>query len=1224
MASVTALIKFTQGVAGIPGQVFVGTAPGPLVSIANNVNTNVNSWQIDLVYTPPGSAVPVATLAFNDNSPTPAATFTPDVPGSYRIVLTVWAVINRTGTNYDVDIRNFVVPLPSGLVIPPYQKDPDRLPTLASGDPGAKPNEMNINGTELGWAGDGTDGLLAEAIALISGGGGGSLATTLGIGNTTGVDAYTSGNPILLSAGDSLTTAEGLNPGDSGITLSILAGPANTTAGPTATGGAIDITAGQGASLAGGTGGAVTISGGSGGGPGSGGAVNLFGGNSGGSTGDGGNIQVVAGGSNQLFGGVGGQLLLAAGDSYNGPGGDITLKVGGDTVTGLSGKVKYQHGVFNTTFLTIDPVSTALPYSGVNISFGETAGDVLITHDPHTLVPNTPGYATSIVGQDGDGSGNGGNARVIAGDSGTGTGGLLLLSSGQSYSGTPGDVYINVARDTVSSVAGKVLFDAASSTYLTIDPTLTGVNLTFAETALDILLTQDPQTAGNVSGSNLSFLAQTGSGTGDGGAIGITGGASGTGATGNGGAVNITAGSATSTDGDGGDIVLTPGAKTGTGTVGEVHVVGKLTVDGLIDPTGLVLDEQASAPFNPTGLNKGLIYVKTGAPNTLWFRNDAGTDTQVQVGTPSLASTLVAGSTTGTDAYTLGTDITLSSGNSLKTAAGQSPGNSGVALVIRSGAGNTTGTGGSALLSGGNGGATGAGGAVTIEGGSAASGAGGAVTITVPNSTGTNIAGSSLTLQAGNGSGTSTAGSVVLVHGTSTSNGAINFCYGSSISRFLSVHRNSSSQINIYLDTGSTTGVTNTFGYVNTSDGAGNTLSITGQYGEASSNGGAISIIAGAGGASAGTGGSATFQAGTGGAGTGGAVAVRGGFQSSTGTGGTATLEGGGATSGAGGAVTVQGGETLSGNGGAVTLQGRTAVGGNNAGGTVTITGGTATGTGTAGTVDITAGASGTGATGNGAKAEMRGGASQATNGDGGVSRVRGGAGIGTGSGGGADIIGGAGGATGVGGIALVRGGTSAGSSGGDAQLEGGASTTAAGGNVTITGGDGSTVGGTITLTPGSSPSSGADVTINGGPSSSSGAGGAVAIRGGIPTSGPGGVVTIYAAAGVGTNQNGGVVVLKPGARTGSGTTGYIALQDSASATKFEVNTTGIGFFATAPVAQPTDLVALTDSSTGTATNTINDVGAVPTQAAINDNFASVTAKINGLRTRLRDLGLMA
>jgi hypothetical protein len=166
MPTVTALIKFTQAPnVGIPGQVLLGVV-GTTVVVENDNNTDVLSWQIDLVYTPPGSSIPVAVpLAFNNNDPTPTTSFIPDVPGSWRVVMRIWANINRTGLDRDVDIRNFVILLPSGLVLPPYQKDPNRLPTLASGAPGAKPNELNINGTELGWSGDGYDGLLNDLIS---------------------------------------------------------------------------------------------------------------------------------------------------------------------------------------------------------------------------------------------------------------------------------------------------------------------------------------------------------------------------------------------------------------------------------------------------------------------------------------------------------------------------------------------------------------------------------------------------------------------------------------------------------------------------------------------------------------------------------------------------------------------------------------------------------------------------------------------------------------------------------------------------------------------------------------------------------------------------------------------------------------------------------------------------------------------------------------------------
>lgn len=44
---------------------------------------------------------------------------------------------------------------------------------------------------------------------------------------------------------------------------------------------------------------------------------------------------------------------------------------------------------------------------------------------------------------------------------------------------------------------------------------------------------------------------------------------------------------------------------------------------------------------------------------------------------------------------------------------------------------------------------------------------------------------------------------------------------------------------------------------------------------------------------------------------------------------------------------------------------------------------------------------------------------------------------------------------------------------------------------------------------------------------------------------------------------------------------------------------------------------ALTDSTTGTPTNTINDVGASFSQSTLNDNFASLVDEINKLRSDL-------
>lgn len=166
MAAV-ALLKFTQTSPGANGQAYKGTT-GISVTLENSSNTDVASWQIDLVYADPRSALSTSTpYAFNNNSNTPTASFTPDARGSYRFVLKVWNVINRSGPPTDTDIRVFNVPEPNGLVTPPAQRWPKPLPTPESGLAGAKANELNFDGQSYGWAGDGEDGLLDELIRRV-------------------------------------------------------------------------------------------------------------------------------------------------------------------------------------------------------------------------------------------------------------------------------------------------------------------------------------------------------------------------------------------------------------------------------------------------------------------------------------------------------------------------------------------------------------------------------------------------------------------------------------------------------------------------------------------------------------------------------------------------------------------------------------------------------------------------------------------------------------------------------------------------------------------------------------------------------------------------------------------------------------------------------------------------------------------------------------------------
>ena len=63
----------------------------------------------------------------------------------------------------------------------------------------------------------------------------------------------------------------------------------------------------------------------------------------------------------------------------------------------------------------------------------------------------------------------------------------------------------------------------------------------------------------------------------------------------------------------------------------NLEIKDKLTVGGIIDPTGLVLEEQADHPVAPAG-GKGILWVKNATPNELYFTDDAGTDTQLGAG----------------------------------------------------------------------------------------------------------------------------------------------------------------------------------------------------------------------------------------------------------------------------------------------------------------------------------------------------------------------------------------------------------------------------------------------------------------------------------------------------------------------------------------------------------------------------------------------------------------
>lgn len=150
-----ALLKFTQDVViGGNGQALIGDTAHAVVA-SNSSNTDVASWEYEMLYVPPGSAVPLSTQGPGLTS---TFTFSPDVSGSYRVRLTT---VDDDGA-IDKDIRVFSVPFSSGLIAPPYQGDP--LPLSLA----VKPDELNFSGQSFGWAGGTGQKLLHEALSLFN------------------------------------------------------------------------------------------------------------------------------------------------------------------------------------------------------------------------------------------------------------------------------------------------------------------------------------------------------------------------------------------------------------------------------------------------------------------------------------------------------------------------------------------------------------------------------------------------------------------------------------------------------------------------------------------------------------------------------------------------------------------------------------------------------------------------------------------------------------------------------------------------------------------------------------------------------------------------------------------------------------------------------------------------------------------------------------------------
>ena len=96
--------------------------------------------------------------------------------------------------------------------------------------------------------------------------------------------------------------------------------------------------------------------------------------------------------------------------------------------------------------------------------------------------------------------------------------------------------------------------------------------------------------------------------------------------------------------------------------------------------------------------------------------------------------------------------------------------------------------------------------------------------------------------------------------------------------------------------------------------------------------------------------------------------------------------------------------------------------------------------------------------------------------------------------------------------------------------------------------------------------------------------------------------------------------------KSGDSVTGTLTIASPTSSVATLIvnpSTSSIGFFGAAPQTQAPAIASLVDTSTGTSGNTIVDVGSTHSQATLDNNFATLAAKVNAIIVTLKRHGLM-
>lgn len=318
--------------------------------------------------------------------------------------------------------------------------------------------------------------------------------------------------------------------------------------------------------------------------------------------GDGADLTIVSGGTTLAASATGDVLLSSA---------SHTVAAG----TGDTGAVALISGFQTNAAATGDTGSVTLA-SGAHVGTGGSTGNVIIASGVHSGgVGGTVGNVNIAPGTFAPNAANPGNLELRGGSTslvGVTAGDVIIRSGQQSAAtGNTGDATFATYDAALNGNSGSLFIATGRAG-----------NVSGASGNLDIRTGQSP------AGDSGNLIIATGDGLGLGaGNLTIGCGISTVGAAAS---LQIVGGDALAGGQSGGNISLTPG--TGPAGDGEVIINGKLTVTGLIDPTGLLLDGQNAAPIVPA-VNQGLLWInQTVSPSQLIYTDDTGSDHNISTG----------------------------------------------------------------------------------------------------------------------------------------------------------------------------------------------------------------------------------------------------------------------------------------------------------------------------------------------------------------------------------------------------------------------------------------------------------------------------------------------------------------------------------------------------------------------------------------------------------------